>query len=414
MNTRSVQRALNSIMGTPSEAMSNGMHEPAMRIGTEFQADVASLSSTSDPSPLSQGSGSVLVWTPNPGLKAEDLDGYLKISKEQFGYGMEQALGLLYWHKYNIEKAVEDLPNFCPVQEEWSMEDKVTFEQAFQFHGKNFQRIRTMLPEKPISSLVKYYYLWKRSYSQYSLMDKHSKKNGRRIVAGQVANNDDADSTGSGSTSDMLPFSQPTTILLSSKGKQLPKGIHLHTAELVAIAGDVDRVQIKHLDKDIHHLKEKIQNAKQIFCTITKPGADMVEHFRPHEYTRKTGGVGGSTCRWSEEEIEIALEVVRQNGKNYEALANSLEEKTVAQCRNFFTNYKRKLNLPRIIAEYETRHGRKHSRYVRGATDQNSERDDQSLRGAGELNISMVPRIMGQEPQPKRLRLATGGVHYTE
>ena len=48
--------------------------------------------------------------------------------------------------------------------------------------------------------------------------------------------------------------------------------------------------------------------------------------------------------------------VVRQNGKNYEALANSLEEKTVAQCRNFFTNYKRKLNLPRIIAEYETRH----------------------------------------------------------
>ena len=38
------------------------------------------------------------------------------------------------------------------------------------------------LPEKPVSSLVKYYYLWKRSYSQYSLMDKHSKKNGRRIV----------------------------------------------------------------------------------------------------------------------------------------------------------------------------------------------------------------------------------------
>ena len=48
-----------------------------MRIGTEFQADVASLSSTSDPSPLSQGSGSVLVWTPNPGLKAEDCKNQL-------------------------------------------------------------------------------------------------------------------------------------------------------------------------------------------------------------------------------------------------------------------------------------------------------------------------------------------------
>jgi hypothetical protein len=410
-------------MGTPSDVLSNGMHEPAMRIGSEFQVEIPALSefhNASDPNPLSQGSGSILVWTPNPVLKGEDLDGYLKVAKEQFGYGIEQALGLLYWHKYNIEKAVEDLPNFCPVQEDWSMEDIVTFEQAFQFHGKNFQRIRTMLPEKPISSLVKYYYLWKRSYSQYSLMDKHAKKNGRRIVSGQAANNDDADSTGSGSTSDMLPFSQPTTILLSSKGKQLPKGIHLHTAELVAIAGDVERIQIKQLEKEVQHLKEKIQTTKQTLCGCgTTVSGDIVEHFRPREYTKKTGGgVGGSTCRWSEEEIEIALEVVRQNGKNYEALANSLEEKTVAQCRNFFTNYKRKLNLPRIIAEYETRHGRKHSRYVRGATDLTSERDDHSSGGAGEVNISMVPRMGGlmgaQEHQPKRMRLAAGLVDYAE
>ncbi len=31
----------------------------------------------------------------------------------------------------------------------------------------------------------------------------------------------------------------------------------------------------------------------------------------------------------------------------------ALEGKTIAQCRNFFTNYKRKLNLPRLIAEFE-------------------------------------------------------------
>ena len=68
-----------------------------------------------------------------------------------------------------------------PLPAEWTMEDKVTFEQAFHFHGKNFQRIRAMLPDKPISSLVKYYYLWKKSYSQYSLMDKHARKNSKRI-----------------------------------------------------------------------------------------------------------------------------------------------------------------------------------------------------------------------------------------
>ena len=35
-----------------------------------------------------------------------------------FSLSPPQALGLLYWHKYNIEKAVEDLPNFCPLQGE--------------------------------------------------------------------------------------------------------------------------------------------------------------------------------------------------------------------------------------------------------------------------------------------------------
>ena len=32
------------------------------------------------------------------------------------------------------------------------------FEQAFQFHGKSFHRIRQMLPDKSIAALVKYYY----------------------------------------------------------------------------------------------------------------------------------------------------------------------------------------------------------------------------------------------------------------
>ena len=38
-----------------------------------------------------------------------------------------QALGLLYWHKYNIEKSVEDLPNFCPLQ------GKVQYSPLFSF-----------------------------------------------------------------------------------------------------------------------------------------------------------------------------------------------------------------------------------------------------------------------------------------
>ena len=79
---------------------------------------------------------------------------------------------------HSLLRAIQDLANFTPFPDEWSVEDKVLFEQAFQveirflenelklftffllpqFHGKSFHRIRQMLPDKSIAALVKYYY----------------------------------------------------------------------------------------------------------------------------------------------------------------------------------------------------------------------------------------------------------------
>lgn len=56
-----------------------------------------------------------------------------------------QALGMLFWHKHNINKSLADLPNFTPFPDEWTVEDKVLFEQAFSFHGKSFHRIQQMV-----------------------------------------------------------------------------------------------------------------------------------------------------------------------------------------------------------------------------------------------------------------------------
>lgn len=89
------------------------------------------------------------------------------MAKDRFGYGIDQALGMLYYHNYDIAKAVTDLANFCPLKgfvlcasslliipewlsvnltiEDWSIEDKVIFEQAFRFHSKNFHRIKLMV-----------------------------------------------------------------------------------------------------------------------------------------------------------------------------------------------------------------------------------------------------------------------------
>ena len=52
---------------------------------------------------------------------------------------------MLYWHNHDIEKALSDMKNFVPAPDEWSNEDKILFEQAFLFHGKNFNKIRTVV-----------------------------------------------------------------------------------------------------------------------------------------------------------------------------------------------------------------------------------------------------------------------------
>lgn len=73
------------------------------------------------------------------------VDDYISLAKERYGYNGEQALGMLFWHKHDLERAILDLSNFTPFPDEWTVEDKVLFEQAFQFHGKSFHRIRQMV-----------------------------------------------------------------------------------------------------------------------------------------------------------------------------------------------------------------------------------------------------------------------------
>jgi hypothetical protein len=104
------------------------------------------------------------------------VDEYVQVSKEKYGYNAEQALGMLFWHKHDLDRAIQDLANFTPFPDEWSVEDKVLFEQAFQFHGKSFHRIRQMLPDKSIAQLVKYYYSWKKTRTRTSLMDRQARK----------------------------------------------------------------------------------------------------------------------------------------------------------------------------------------------------------------------------------------------
>lgn len=113
-----------------------------IRVGKDYQVIVPEMSPQRQENYPDKA---LLVWSPAREIAESKLDEYIAMAKERFGYNAEQALGMLFWHKHDLEKAITDLSNFTPFPDEWTKEDKVLFEQAFQFHGKCFHRIRQMV-----------------------------------------------------------------------------------------------------------------------------------------------------------------------------------------------------------------------------------------------------------------------------
>ncbi|XP_073869495.1 REST corepressor 2 isoform X5 [Macaca fascicularis] len=155
-------------------------HDSMIRVGTNYQAVIPECKPESPARYSNKELKGMLVWSPNHCVSDAKLDKYIAMAKEKHGYNIEQALGMLLWHKHDVEKSLADLANFTPFPDEWTVEDKVLFEQAFGFHGKCFQRIQQMLPDKLIPSLVKYYYSWKKTRSRTSVMDRQARRLGGR------------------------------------------------------------------------------------------------------------------------------------------------------------------------------------------------------------------------------------------
>uniref|UniRef100_A0A2A4K8H2 REST corepressor n=1 Tax=Heliothis virescens TaxID=7102 RepID=A0A2A4K8H2_HELVI len=156
--------------GSP-DSSSEDENAEKIRVGRDYQAVCPELEPVDQRRPELISDRALLVWSPTCDISDIKLDEYITTAKEKYGYNGEQALGMLFWHKHDLNRASMDLANFTPFPDEWTVEDKVLFEQAFQFHGKSFHRIRQMLPDKSIASLVKYYYSWKKTRARTSLMD---------------------------------------------------------------------------------------------------------------------------------------------------------------------------------------------------------------------------------------------------
>ena len=138
-----------------------------MRVGSEYQASIPSLETTKRV--VSRGPA-LVIWKPYVKLPELKLTKFIEFSRTKYGYREEQSLGLLVCHRYNIDDANNDLVNFVPYPDDWTPLEKQTFEIGFQEHGKDFHKIKMMLPDKSVNNIVKFYYIWKKTRSKYQTL----------------------------------------------------------------------------------------------------------------------------------------------------------------------------------------------------------------------------------------------------
>uniref|UniRef100_A0A670YXN3 REST corepressor 2 n=1 Tax=Pseudonaja textilis TaxID=8673 RepID=A0A670YXN3_PSETE len=287
------------------------------------------------------------------------VDKYIAMAKEKHGYNIEQALGMLLWHKHDVEKSLADLANFTPFPDEWTVEDKVLFEQAFSFHGKSFARIQQMLPDKLIPSLVKYYYSWKKTRSRTSVMDRQARKLlSRKEKDDSNDELEDPRQASEGEFDTMDPKKEPPSSKPGPMKKEVqlpqyrhhplrarrrpPKGMYLSQEGITGLSTspDVALLTLRHLDSQLVSLKRQ----------VPRGSAFLVLGFQSALW----GGTNIKfNSRWTTDEQLLAVQAIRKYGKDFQAIAEVISNKTVAQVKTFFVSYRRRFNLEEVLQEWE-------------------------------------------------------------
>lgn len=169
------------------------LEDHGMRVGSNYQAEIPQFIAYSPAPEYYEEEKAIRVWSPYNKIPEHVLEEFITKAKEKFFYNMEQALGMLSWHKFDLNRAYADLPNFVPYPNEWSVEDKVLFEQAYQFHEKQFNKIRQMLPDKSMANLISYYYSWKKTRTRASLMERQTRRFASRKATDGTGQTDEED-----------------------------------------------------------------------------------------------------------------------------------------------------------------------------------------------------------------------------
>ncbi|CAG0886717.1 unnamed protein product [Darwinula stevensoni] len=405
-------------------ASSDDGHRGGMRVGRDYQAVVPPIIQANERKARLEASGerALLVWSPTTTVSDAELDRYIALAKEKYGYNPEQALGMLFWHRYDLKAAEGELPNFTPFPDEWSKEDRALFEQAFAFHGKSFNKIRQMLPEKSMASLVKHYYLWKKSRDRVSFIDRQVKRlscnpkeegdfhsdddssgsegSGREgegdesknsctncgVTCNQVNSSPKGNLCGTCFTywkqkGDLRPTVSSHRFRSSTSGHKhdksqgrpyrLPRGMHINHDDLISIAVGVPNkgdAILKHMSDEITTYKRKrevpmfqVQGNKQILSS-------MKTKLLQQQQTLKTleDSFEKVSSKWTNEDMAVLVKGIEMFGCDFKKLADLLGNKTEVMVRSVYGNCKKEPYIEAALQTFNAKNSETANNHVDG------------------------------------------------
>ena len=141
-------------------------------VGQNYQVSVQYLEPVS---PLSDGYPGHPVdeclWNAHNGLNDDDVFNYCCEANTHFGIGPDRALYILLKSGFDLENARAELPKRTIFKQNFSFEDAYAFKNALMYFGKNFAKVKQVLPHKSMAGLVEHYYLTKKQQNYKSFMD---------------------------------------------------------------------------------------------------------------------------------------------------------------------------------------------------------------------------------------------------
>jgi len=346
--------------------MSKSKEDQTIRVGAAFQAQVPKWGNNEDDDDdngayetswedeteknndfkMVDTSGTICLWYP-PGERQfqtnhtkdsdDRIEQYISEATDcKYGLHLEQALGILLFHDYNVAKARQELKEYKPAEtgiDAWDADDRTMFETAYRIHAKSFLKIQETLPNKKIADLVHYYYKWKKNKNgEHYYYNKWKKsKNGEKNEAAEQRSKTRRDRRN-------YPQSQCN---MFDEDKEVPSPADI-AQTLQALKGTPQwhlrhrREEDKKTEREITNGHQAIQKSKQMIACFQDEHAldfDEINTLVDLDELKEDK----TTKDWKDaEEIYKFTIGLRHQGTNFEQIAAIIRTKTAQQLKDFY------------------------------------------------------------------------------